>query len=797
MAISHVLSMTTPDNPAYEAQPQHWNSVHNQFLTITGNTAGQSTFSGTNLVFSGGPNATLSLNGNTLVFSGGAGAAGNTGYLSDDAGVTASLGTVRFSNSNGLAWGINGQTVTGSYTVPTVPAQLSVGNSNLGNTAGDTGVFTGRVVFVGTNAVSLSGSSNAGSATISINVAPQTAQTQSNVQGIIVSNTTYRTGDVSFSNLNGISFGSNGANVVSASYTVPTVPAQFTGGFSTNGNTAGDTGLVTARLVLAGGNNITLSGSTNGGSMTVTISGAAAGGAQTAISGIVVSDTTYTSGTVSFSNQNGVTIGSSVNGATQYIRLSVANQTVQTQSLIAALYDGANSISTGTVRLTNANGVSFSINGQTLSASVAAQTNQTLGLYAVSNTTGQSSSSTFDARTISFHGAGIASVGYSGGSVVISVPAGGGGGDGVVSLGMSTEGNTAGTTGLVSSGRAIFVGSGPISLSQSVNGQSLTLSINGPATSSIVGTNGISISTAGSTISVGLSPNYSASFFEPEIYGGTVSGTQANGTVYFRPFYLNNNLVIRRIQFLNSVSSQSATTMSFSASVSSQTSSSGSGSFGLSGTVLFYSRVSTGTAANSSEIISFKSNTYSISQGYSISVTWSTNAGSATGSWTTSAAFGYPRSVGSDGGVTSTSTGTSGSNSFSSTSTNQNSYSSSAIMSFLSQHVSNIRPLMVGIGTTLTPGEYWLAHIQSTNTGSGTYSMQRVCRPNSMGLVYHSNITAGYMEIGNSVSIASSNQKWGIGSYSASSQTTTTIPISQITNMSQSSLYFYALGQVK
>lgn len=45
-------------------------------------------------------------------------------------------------------------------------------------------------------------------------------------------------------------------------------------------------------------------------------------------------------------------------------------QTAQTQSLIQAVYDGAASISTGTVRLTNANGVTFTINGQTLSASI-------------------------------------------------------------------------------------------------------------------------------------------------------------------------------------------------------------------------------------------------------------------------------------------------------------------------------------------------------------------------------------------------------------------------------------------
>ena len=43
----------------------------------------------------------------------------------------------------------------------------------------------------------------------------------------------------------------------------------------------------------------------------VTISGANAGGAQTGISGVQVSDATYTSGTVTFQNANGISFGSS------------------------------------------------------------------------------------------------------------------------------------------------------------------------------------------------------------------------------------------------------------------------------------------------------------------------------------------------------------------------------------------------------------------------------------------------------------------------------------------------------
>jgi hypothetical protein len=74
---------------------------------------------------------------------------------------------------------------------------------------------------------------------------------------------------------------------------------------------------------------------------------------------------------------------------------------------------------------------------------------------------------------LQFQGAGIASVGVSNGSVVISVPPGGGAG---MNLGISTLGNTSGTSGLVSN-QMVFVGGNNVTLSQSINGQSATLTI--------------------------------------------------------------------------------------------------------------------------------------------------------------------------------------------------------------------------------------------------------------------------------------------------------------------------------
>lgn len=462
-------------------RPSDWNSAHALAITLTGNTAGESTVSGTNIIWQGGPNITLSGSAGTVLISGGAGGGGGVAVSAGAASV--SNGTVVFSNSHNVSFGLNGSTVTASasYSQSTAPGAIAAGTQT---------ATSGTMVFSNSNGITF-GMSGSTRITASHNgLTSQSNQAFSAAGG----SSAFQT--LSFLNANGLSFSNNGGGV-QASYTVPTQTVQT----------------------------------------------------QSLIAGVYDGVNSISTGTIRFTNANGVSF--SINGQT--LSASVAAQTVQTQSLIAALYDGANSISTGTVRLSNLNGISFGINGQTLTGShngltsqsnqnvtaanggfafqtlsfsnangisfgtsagsaitashngITSQSNQQISAYAVSNTT-QSSSGTLNAANMSFAGAGIASVGVSNGSVVISVPAGGGAGDGVVSLGMSTEGNTAGTTGTVSSGRMIFVGSGPISLSQSLNGQSGTLSILGPATSSLSATGFLSISTNGSTISIGAGP---------------------------------------------------------------------------------------------------------------------------------------------------------------------------------------------------------------------------------------------------------------------------------------------------
>lgn len=238
------------------------------------------------------------------------------------------------------------------------------------------------------------------------------------IQAVSAGTTQMTSGGVVFSNSNGVSFGVDG-NTVTASHNGLTTAAasdhshgnptlaltNLTGttasasngftlslsaaaagaggfqsaGFSTQGNTSGDTGFASQSLQLVGGNNITLSGSTNAGGLTLTISGPNAGGAQTGISGIVVSNATYTSGTVSFSNANGISFGSS---AGQAITASYTVPAVPPETPFG-LSAGTQSVSTGTLVFSNSNGISFGMSGSsriTASYTVPTQSTQPVAI---------------------------------------------------------------------------------------------------------------------------------------------------------------------------------------------------------------------------------------------------------------------------------------------------------------------------------------------------------------------------------------------------------------------------------
>lgn len=371
--VSHALSMTSPNDAAYENQPQHWNSAHlvtfspvgselsaafsnsngisfgleggggitasyvpfvGGFSTM-GNTAGNTAFVAGRLALVGSDNITLSgsSNGASLTISifGGAGAAGNTGSISG--GTTrATLGEVVFSNSNGVSFGVNGQTVTGSVATSLTNFRLSAGttsnllsavtfaNSNGVSFGLDAGTVTASVatsltairVSAGTtsNLLSALTFANGNGISFGLDASTLTAShnaltSQSNQAASADGSFTFQT--LSFSNANGFSFGTSAGPAITGSYTRPVVSnaiqsvgsatgsgtntsrfaaddhvhaGVFSMGVSTGGNTSGDTRVDVGRFVLAGGANITLSQATAAGGLnTITISAAAGGGA--------------------------------------------------------------------------------------------------------------------------------------------------------------------------------------------------------------------------------------------------------------------------------------------------------------------------------------------------------------------------------------------------------------------------------------------------------------------------------------------------------------------------------------
>lgn len=370
---------------------------------------------------------------------------------------------------------------------------------------------------------------------------------------------------------------------------------------SLSGNTAGVLAAISSgTLYLAGGNNITLSQNAN----SITISGANAGGAQTGISSVIVSDATYTSGLISFSNQNGVTIGSSVNGASQYVRLSVANQTNQSLGIYAS--SNTTLTSSGTidarslsVRAVGALSVGFSASELVISAAANSTLSATgflsissngstifvgagpLSVYASSNTT-LTSSGTIDGNSFSVRAMGSLTAGISAGELILSAP------NALTTqlqqfLALTLAGNTAGTSTFHASNNVSLFLNGGNNITLSGNGSTVTISaaaqtvqsiggyglgnttltssstwdarslsfagagaitvgyssnsglfISAPATSSLSATGIVSISTNGSTISIGA-PGYSGGIST----GGNTAGS--TGVVSRRVVYAGSN----------------------------------------------------------------------------------------------------------------------------------------------------------------------------------------------------------------------------------------------------------------
>lgn len=193
----------------------------------------------------------------------------NPAVVNVSAGTTSNwLSQVTFSNSNGISFGLNGSTITGSHNALTTAMASNRGSDFVQATA----------AFAGTSA---SGTIASGGISISIGPYLTTAALSNHSHGVSFTSGSVAFQTLSFTNSNGISFNS-GTQGIFGSHNAITTGAlsgdttKYVQAWEITGNTAGTTSsLPGTKVYFSGGPNITLSGNGN----TIVVSAGAAGGA--------------------------------------------------------------------------------------------------------------------------------------------------------------------------------------------------------------------------------------------------------------------------------------------------------------------------------------------------------------------------------------------------------------------------------------------------------------------------------------------------------------------------------------
>lgn len=446
MAISHVYSQTVADGTATSVvRPSDWNSAHNQYMTIGSNTAGASTLSGTNIQFNGGNNMTLSANGNTLIFS----AANQTVQTQGMVSLNGSTGNISLNVGSSLSASTNGSSITFGLASNITTALQSAGEylttaaqSNHSHNFATT-TTNGSLIVVATT--------NSNGATIAVPpflTAAGGAQTA--ISGVIASNATYTSGTISFSDANGISFGTGAGQAINIThglqYTSATSAitsnalhssASKVAGIVAGTNSTGGTATLTGNVSFSNANGISFYTSAGNAVVgTVRTDYQSAGAYLTTAR---ASNDAIGLNTALTANGLSVTANSSGLSINVPAWLTTAAQSNHSHNLATTTTNGSLMV----VATTNSAGATVAV--PPYITTYAAQTNQTGNFYVSGNTTQLSSTAGLDLRSLSFEGAGIASVGVSNGRVLVSVPSGGGAGDGYNIVYAGSTGTT-GTT---------------------------------------------------------------------------------------------------------------------------------------------------------------------------------------------------------------------------------------------------------------------------------------------------------------------------------------------------------------
>lgn len=637
VTVGHVLTATTPDDPAYEIRPSHWNSNHAVTFSPTG-----AEIIG---AFSNENNVSFSTNGaGFVVASANVTAAPSPVNVTGANGSSVNAQTLAFSNANGMTLGVstaaNGATVTGSYTVPTVPTAYV---SSVNGSSGAISLNVGSSLSSSTNGSSITFglASNITTALQSANANYLTSQSN---QAVSANNGSYAFQTLSFSNANGISFGTSAGSAITASHNALTTArasndavglntAQSNVTWTVNsaglsldargyaGTATAVTGNASVTLNSAGlsfngsnlagvgtsATNASITLNSNGLAISVAAPGGGAGdgfnilaaGTQTAgtattvnfansngitfgMSGssqitashngltsqsnqaVSAANGSYAFQTLSFSNANGISFGTSAGSAitASHNGLTTARasndaiglNTAQTNvtwtvnssglSLNAAGYAGTGTSVSGAASITlNSNGLQFNGNGLAGTATgftganiSGSMTHNTAGLslsLSVAagggvNPVASASNGSFSFTTLAFSNANNVTFGTSAGSIItasVAAPGAAAEQNAINLLGANTAGNTTAT--------GSTIGWSGINLTFSGANNSQVV-VSAPATSSLVATGIASISTNGSTISIGV-PAGTATMWQPFNEGVNVAGQIGNASLHIVP----------------------------------------------------------------------------------------------------------------------------------------------------------------------------------------------------------------------------------------------------------------------
>lgn len=439
--------------------------------------AGSSGSTGT-IVFSNSNGVSFGMNGNTITATVTPGAA--AGVAAVAAGTQqATSGTVTFVNSNGLTFGMSGSSqITASHNgITTARASNDAIGLNSAFTAGP------LAMTINSSGLSLNAASAAGTTSGFTGGASISGSMTHNTAGLAISlshpawiTTAMASNAATISNIN-ISAGTTSTNASAFTFNNANgITFGLGTGASAGSITASHNGLTTAR---ASTDAIGLNTAQTNVTWTVNSSGLSLNAAGYAGTGTTFNGTNASASMTL--NSNGLRLdlsaangGGGVNSGTFYATGNTTQSSSGTIALSSIIVRGTGGVSAGIsngsivvsgpalTSLSVTGALSASSNGSTISLGVG-----TVTVSATSNTT-QASSGTVNLNGLIFAGAGGASVGISNGSIVISGATGGAGGG--IAAAAGTQTGTSGTVNFANSNGITFGMSGSTQITASHNG---------------------------------------------------------------------------------------------------------------------------------------------------------------------------------------------------------------------------------------------------------------------------------------------------------------------------------------